>query len=147
MTFSTLIGREYKILFNLSEQTMNKINYALIVEDDPGMRHLTQIILKNLSTFNTIQTSSNGLEALEAIKNNGIPDYIFLDIAMPCMNGIEFLEAFQKNYCDQQTKTKIIILSSYEPQYFQQEILKYQNVTNYILKPLTKEKVNMLVFD
>jgi YesN/AraC family two-component response regulator len=123
---------------------MQKQNSVLVVEDDPGLRYLTQIILSNTGTFNVINTSSNGIEALESIKHNGIPDCIFLDIAMPQMNGIEFLEAFQKNYIERPEKTRIIILSSYDSYYYKKEVIKYNNVTDYVLKPLTKEKAAKL---
>ncbi|MFH2142118.1 MAG: response regulator [Bacteroidota bacterium] len=119
---------------------MYKNKFALVVEDDPGMRQLAQIVLLNLGKFEKIETSSNGLEALESIKCNGLPDYIFLDIAMPIMNGIEFLEEIQKIYCDKNFKTRIVILSSYDSQDYKQDVCRFRNVTDYVLKPLTIEK-------
>ena len=58
----------------------------LIVDDEKEIRDLVEIYLKS-EGYNTIQ-AADGLEAVEAVKNNDI-DLVILDIMMPNMNGIE----------------------------------------------------------
>lgn len=77
---------------------------VLVVDDDKNIRELITIILKN-QNINVI-CASNGLEALELIKNNKI-DLIILDVMMPKMNGIVTCMNIRK-----ELKMPIIILSA-----------------------------------
>jgi len=69
-----------------------ELSRALIVEDDPKFRVLLRRVLEKkfhmivLEAYNGI----HGLEVYQREKSN--LDIIFLDIAMPFMNGIEFLQ-------------------------------------------------------
>ncbi|MGN0143423.1 MAG: response regulator [Clostridium sp.] len=58
----------------------------LIVDDEKEIRDLVEIYLKS-EGYNTIQ-AADGLEAVDAVKNNDI-DLVILDVMMPNMNGIE----------------------------------------------------------
>jgi DNA-binding response OmpR family regulator len=62
---------------------------VLLVEDDPAITRLYQKAL----TFESfeVQTADNGLSALELVPTFQ-PDIILLDIMMPTMNGIQFLD-------------------------------------------------------
>jgi CheY-like chemotaxis protein len=61
---------------------------VLIVEDTPIIREPLEKLLR-YEGFDTVATA-NGVEALEALKSH-TPDVILLDMAMPKMNGLEFL--------------------------------------------------------
>lgn len=62
---------------------------VLLVEDDPAITRLYQKAL----TFENfeVQTADNGLAALDMVPSFQ-PNIILLDIMMPTMNGIQFLE-------------------------------------------------------
>lgn len=78
----------------------------LVVEDDPVLREVYKTILSTQPYI--CDTAMNGKEALEKCQTNSY-DLILLDLMMPVMNGIGFLE----NYKDIDTmKSKIIILSN-----------------------------------
>jgi len=77
---------------------------VLVVDDDKNIRELITIILRN-QNINVI-CASDGLEALELIKNNKI-DLIILDVMMPKMNGIVTCMNIRK-----ELKMPIIILSA-----------------------------------
>jgi CheY-like chemotaxis protein len=61
---------------------------VLIVDDTPIVREPLEKLLR-YEGYDTV-AASNGVEALEAVKRS-TPDVILLDVAMPKMNGVEFL--------------------------------------------------------
>lgn len=70
----------------------------LLVDDNDSTNFFNKIVIER-NVFTQITLASNGLEALNHIKqllkeNKAVPEYILLDINMPVMNGWEFLEAY-----------------------------------------------------
>ena len=87
---------------------MEKKN-ILIVDDSALMRRVESDIIKSDERFQILDTATNGLEAFDLVtRNSKNYDAVVLDINMPKMNGIEFLEALEK----QKIKLKIIIVST-----------------------------------
>jgi len=87
---------------------MEKKN-ILIVDDSALMRRVESDIIKSDERFDVTDTATNGLEAFDLVTRNSKKyDAVVLDINMPKMNGIEFLEALDK----QKIKQKIIIVST-----------------------------------
>ncbi|MFQ5825640.1 MAG: response regulator, partial [bacterium] len=83
--------------------------------------------------------AENGLQALEVYKNSKI-DLILLDINMPVMNGIQFLEAIYENKKVKNIKVPIIIISGL----LSDDVMnknRDRGVVNYIKKPF---KVSIL---
>ena len=70
----------------------------LIVDDDgEDIEFFQQAVLEIDPSVNCVE-AYNGLEALKILKRNSwLPDYIFLDINMPLMNGRKCLEEIKKN--------------------------------------------------
>jgi CheY-like chemotaxis protein len=56
-----------------------------------------------------VSTASDGVQGLEEVKKS-MPDLILLDIKMPRMNGVEFLEHFKE--MEQGVKIPVIITSN-----------------------------------
>lgn len=78
----------------------------LVVEDDYTLRDAYEMILSTQPYI--CDVASDGREALDMCAKNSY-DLILLDLMMPVMNGIEFLE----NYPDlDKMKSKIIALSN-----------------------------------
>ncbi len=73
---------------------------VLIVDDDPIQQLVTRKLIAHCSTDIRVQSAENGREGLEVFlaassnPNIRVPDFVFLDIEMPEMNGWEFLKAF-----------------------------------------------------
>lgn len=81
----------------------------LVVEDDRDLNNAYSIILKNEG--HEVQEAFDGKEALEKLKDF-TPDLILLDLLMPVMGGLEFLQQFkkQKAFSD----TKVLIFTNME---------------------------------
>ena len=65
--------------------------YALVIDDSDTMRHLLKFALRRLPNFDMLQ-ATNGAEGLRALSEHEVT-VILLDINMPVMNGLVFLEA------------------------------------------------------
>lgn len=68
---------------------------VLVVDDSPTMRGLITAILNSDPDVNVVGQASDALEARAAIKELD-PDVVTLDIEMPNMNGLDFLEKIMK---------------------------------------------------
>jgi CheY-like chemotaxis protein len=102
-TFSSKIGK-VTIRGNMKDNVR-----ILIVEDDRDLNSAYEMILT--SSGYTVATAYNGSEALDAIKEQGHPDIIFLDLRMPVMDGIEFLKKYD---APAHEDTTVIVFRNYD---------------------------------
>ncbi len=80
---------------------------VLVVEDDLRLKMTYDILLKKEG--HTVERAINGEEALEKLASFK-PDLILLDLMMPKMTGIEFLEAARVP--EKYPNTRIIVFSN-----------------------------------
>ena len=74
---------------------------VLCVDDSPTVLRLLNHLVTADPGFEVIGTAADGLEAVEKIKTLK-PDIVTLDIHMPKMSGVEFMEMhFKSQKCDQ----------------------------------------------
>ena len=101
---------------------------VLIAEDEKALNKAYEMILKRAGY--KVKCAYDGEEALAATKTFK-PDLILLDLRMPKMTGIEFLEKYQKT--EGHENVKIIIFSNLD---MQKEIdLAFKlGATKYMLK-------------
>jgi len=78
----------------------------LIVDDQPGVRYLLDIVIREAGHH--VYTASNGLEAVE-IARSSHPDSIFMDVRMPLMGGLEALNKIKAMI----PETEVIIMTAY----------------------------------
>ena len=118
--------------------------YILAVDDFSIMRRLLVTTLRAKEAY--VDEAEDGSVALEKIKlayENGVPyDLVFLDIEMPILDGIGFLSQIRKD--PNLRDTRVIVLSSHSDQ---EEINACiaQGITDYIIKPVTKERLYQAV--
>lgn len=80
----------------------------LIVEDDRDLNSAYQTILKKAG--HTVGSALNGQEALDQA-DDFKPDLILLDLLMPIMGGLEFLQHYN---LDQRPNVKVLIFTNME---------------------------------
>ena len=80
----------------------------LIVEDEPLVRDLIQIRLKDEKLFKITHEAKNGKEALALLKEHKF-DMVFTDLDMPEMNGTELCKILKRDY----PNIKILILTMF----------------------------------
>jgi CheY-like chemotaxis protein len=71
---------------------MSKTHLILVVDDDHEDIELFKEALHDIDPYITCVTAFNGNDALELLNRMEVyPDYIFLDLNMPCLNGKQCL--------------------------------------------------------
>ncbi len=119
----------------------------MLVDDSPDDNFFHEREIKKNNFENIVLAKNSGKEALQYLKSKKEPhpDLIFLDINMPGMNGWEFLQEYNKLDKELQSRVTIIMLTTSENSDDQEKAKKYTLVSDYITKPLTKEKMNDIV--
>ena len=100
---------------------------VLVVDDSATVRASLKALLKN-HNYEVI-LAKDGLDALEVLKTNSgkIPDIILLDVEMPRMDGISFLEAI-KHY-NEYKHVPVIIFTSVQKNKFEKDISVFGPIT------------------
>jgi CheY-like chemotaxis protein len=125
---------------------MKRLSCVLIVDDDRVSNYVTENVLRSLGISSMINTVTDGQAALEYVKYqcNGeseyaCPELIILDINMRMLDGIEFVKEYRKLHLHQ--SSVIIILSTLPLRDDQKKELETLKVYDYIVKPLSAEKL------
>jgi len=116
-----------------------------LVDDDKIFQLTASRTIKSTQLSDRILQFENGEDALNFLKTNSgnseeLPDYIFLDINMPYVDGWMFLEDFA-GLKNKLAKNILIYMvsSSIDPR----DVTRARQnpeVTQYIIKPVTREK-------
>ncbi|MGI4741612.1 MAG: response regulator [Janthinobacterium lividum] len=130
---------------------MPKLSSVLLVDDDPTTNFLHKLLLQQMGVAEQLLVVENGAEALRTLRQTCLladapacPALILLDINMPVMNGLAFLEAYQQLVLPASQQPVIVVLTtsmnSSELAHIQQ-----QPIAGLLSKPLTREKVTALL--
>jgi CheY-like chemotaxis protein len=129
---------------------MNKINTFCIIDDDPIYQFTTSLLLKKSDLVNKITLFSNGLEAINFLKNEmgnieNIPDILFLDVNMPVMDGWEFLEEY---LLIKPMIPKKIVIYMVTSSVDEKDVLRAKNISalsGYLVKPISSQKIEEVI--
>ena len=114
---------------------MNNIISILLVEDDHVDIITIKRAFKDLKITNPVEVCENGLQALDYLRDSKspYPGIILLDLNMPKMNGLEFLQVI-KNDQDLRMIPVVVLTTSKEEQ---NKIESYSlGVAGYMIKPV-----------
>ena len=130
---------------------MAALSCTLLVDDDDTTNFLNQSLLRRMAVADTVLVATNGLEALdllhqhcEQLASPTCPALILLDMKMPRMNGIEFLQAYAQRPTRHNPSVVIIMLTtSLNPR--DVEHMQGLPIAGYLTKPLTRDKITQLL--
>ena len=112
------------------------LNILLVEDDEVDVMNVRRAFERN-NVSNPLFVAGNGLEALEMLRDGQVPNerrLILLDLNMPKMNGIEFLQALRTD--PELASTPVVVLTTSNDD--QDKIDAYNlNVAGYLLKPVT----------
>jgi PAS domain S-box-containing protein len=150
-------GTKVRMMFPISEeQTRNdadvtasgaekehqKTRTVLLVEDDDEVRHLAQLVLKDLGC--TVHATASAEEALKTLERREPIDLLFTDVIMPGgMNGVQLCE-IAKNM---RPELPILLTTGYMDEFSEKD---KQHKFHVLAKPYTQrelaEKINRTFF-
>lgn len=106
----------------------------LIIDDSEADQFFAKLTIEAFDKDIQLHQAYDGKEGLEVLNDlKHEPDIIFLDINMPIMNGLQFLEKYSEaGY----TNSTIFILTSSDQQSDIQQSTAYDCVRRYMIKPL-----------
>lgn len=124
----------------------NKPPVIALIDDDDIFQLTASRTLKSTQLPDKILQFENGDDALVFLKNNSespelLPDFIFLDINMPVVDGWMFLEDYSliRNSLTKKNITIYMVSSSIDPRDVNRA-LSNPFIKEYIVKPVTREK-------
>lgn len=116
-----------------------------LVDDDKVFQLTSSRTLKAANLTDKILQFENGEEALQFLKehaseSDALPDYIFLDINMPYVDGWMFLEDYATLKSNLKKDILIYMVSSSIDPRDVTRARQDENVREYIIKPVSREK-------
>ena len=112
----------------------------MIIDDDPDDREFFQEALNSIDSSARCLTALNGEDALVKLSDSTghLPDYIFLDLNMPRMDGKSFLREMMKDF-----KLKHIPVTIFSTSSDPRDLKETQDLgaVHYIVKPYDFNKL------
>ena len=102
---------------------------CIIIDDEPDAIDLVELLIKQSTTWTLKAKCYDALEALAFLKMNRV-DFIFLDINMPKLTGMELATLLP-------SRTKIVFTTAYSE--YAVESYSFQTI-DYLLKPITLKR-------
>lgn len=126
---------------------MKKFKNILLIDDDPVSNFITKSLIIDSDGSDQVFIAENGKEGLSLLKegffHTACPELVLLDLNMPVMDGIGFLEQYEGDI-HLKGKNKIVLLTS-SVNAKDIERAKNFNIAGFINKPLTKDKFRKLL--
>ncbi len=127
------------------------LSSVLLVDDDKTTNFLNKMLLTRMGVAQQVLVAENGEQGLRTLSQTCLgpdsatcPQLILLDMNMPVLNGLGFLEAYLQLPLARQRPIVIVMLTtSLHP--VDQARAEQLPIANFLSKPLTKEKVTALL--
>jgi two-component system, chemotaxis family, chemotaxis protein CheY len=118
-----------------------ELSKVLIVDDSQLIHSMYRLVLNRYKSCK-IMDAMNGLEALDMLSREGDFDLILLDINMPVMNGLQFMEKIKKENLYQQIS--VIVISTEGKEEDTLRALKL-GASGYLVKPFKPHMLYELI--
>jgi CheY-like chemotaxis protein len=130
---------------------MPVLTSVLLVDDDSTTNFLNKLLLTRMGVAEHVLVAENGEQALRTLDqtcsplaDSTCPQLILLDMNMPVLNGLAFLEAYvQMPLAHQQAIVIVMLTTTLHPV----DLARTQAlpIAGFLSKPLTQEKVTAVL--
>ncbi|SIN70128.1 LytR/AlgR family response regulator transcription factor [Chitinophaga niabensis] len=103
---------------------------CIVVDDEPLAVQVIEAFISKMPELQLQRSFSNPLEALAYLKQEPSVKLVFLDIQMPELTGVEFMQLLQN-------QVDVVIISAYDE--YALDGFQYE-ATDYLLKPVSFER-------
>lgn len=130
---------------------MPQLTSVLLVDDDATTNFLNKLLLQTMNVAEHLLVAENGAEALQTLQQTCLaeagpacPQLILLDMNMPVMNGLAFLDAYTQWPAAHRLSPVIVMLTTslHERDLTRARALP---IAGFLDKPLTREKVTAIL--
>src|SRR6056297_2454757 len=102
---------------------------CIIVEDQPPAQRILKKFIQDVPTLELVEVFSDGLKAMEFLNTESV-DFMFLDIHLPKINGLDFLKSIPD-------PPHVILTTAFSEYALEGYDL---NVVDYLLKPFSFQR-------
>lgn len=125
---------------------MEQKKKIMIVDDNLIDQMITAHVLKTNLVNREVLVMESAILALDYLQTNennpeAIPSIIFLDLDMPGMNGIEFMQHFKNLEPSLKNACRVIVLTGSDIQADIESISAEPDVVKLLTKPLRKHEI------
>ncbi len=131
---------------SLNTMTM-KTNYRktiLLIDDDPKTNLYHQTIIRELYPKATILTYLRAYHAIDYLAHHPTPDYIFVDLYMPIMSGLDFVSSYHQIFRREEERAPVILLTDHPTISGQRDRIPSAALHDVVQKPLTSEYLSQI---
>lgn len=116
----------------------------LLIDDDADDRRLFIEAAKEIDSNIECMTANDGQQGLELLRDNTrlLPDYIFLDLRMPRVNGRKFLAEIKS---DERCKNIPVIIYTTSRELSESTELKDLGAVHFTSKPTNPDEIYYLI--
>lgn len=129
---------------------MPPLSSVLLVDDDSTTNYLNKLLLTRMGIAEQVLVAENGEQALRTLdqtcrtpESAACPRLILLDMNMPVLNGLAFLEAYVQMPLTEPPIVVVMLTTSLH----EHDLTRAQQlpIAGFLNKPLTREKVTALL--
>lgn len=140
----------FRITQNKQMEEERPINLVALIDDDEIANFIGKKVIEQTELVKQIKTFSGGQIAIDFLNANSnqpdlLPEIILLDLNMPGMDGFGFLAEYIRLKPRIGKKINIYVLSSSLSLYDHDRIKNINSVSDFVVKPITKEKFEKIV--
>lgn len=119
---------------------------VLLIDDDEVSNFICSRLLERSGFAQEVIVTLNARSALDYLQDcddvRNWPDVILLDINMPVMDGWDFLAAYKQLDAQARSQTRLFLFSSSCHEEDVARSKTYDDVEEYLFKPLTREIID-----
>jgi CheY-like chemotaxis protein len=122
----------------------------MLIDDDEIFTYIIKKIIEESEISEQITIFNNGRDAINYLTEVAeqealLPKVIFLDLNMPLLDGWGFLDEYIRLKPKMCKKINLYVITSSVSTYDHEKSKEYSDITDFIVKPLAKEKFISIV--